>query len=284
MFVLPWGEWSYIGTTDTETHETPDDVSASPEDVRYLLRSANALFPNARLQEDDVVASWAALRPLIEDGAAGASAVSREHVILDGPGGMITVAGGKLTTYRLMAAQVVNLVVRHLPPRTPPWPADAGTDVEPLPGGESAELGPIRELGADTKLEADTIEHLLLHYGTEAAGIFNLVRQEPILRERLQEDHPAIAAEVVHAARKEMARSVADVLVRRIHVFYETRDQGATAAPRVAALLARELGWGRDVVEAQIASYRALTGRDAAPATGADVGLALRALPARGGA
>jgi glycerol-3-phosphate dehydrogenase len=283
MFVLPWGRWSYIGTTDTETSETPDEVHASPEDVRYLLRSANSRFPNARLQEQDVVATWAALRPLIEDGANGTSTVSREHIIVEGPGGMITVAGGKLTTYRLMAAQVVNRVVRHLRPRTPPWPADAGTDVEPLPGGESAELGPIRELGADTKLDADTVEHLLLHYGTEAAGIFNLVRQEPILRERLQGDHPAIGAEVVHAARKELARTVADVLVRRIHLYYETRDQGSAAAPRVAALLARELGWGRDGAETQVAAYRALTGRDPTPAAAADFSLALRALPARGG-
>lgn len=282
MFVLPWGEWSYIGTTDTETTDSPDDVHADAGDVRYLLRSANKLFPNARLQEGDVVASWAALRPLIEDGAEGASRVSREHVIVDGPGGMVTVAGGKLTTYRLMAAQVVNAVVRRLPARTPPWPADAGTDLEPLPGGESAELGPIRDLGADTKLEPETMDHLLLHYGTEAAGIFNLVRQEPILRERLQDDHPAVGAEVVHAARKELARTVADVLVRRVHLFYETRDQGSTAAPRVAALLARELGWGRDVAEAQVAAYRALTGRDGAAATAVDFGLALRALPAGG--
>jgi glycerol-3-phosphate dehydrogenase len=283
MFALPWGQWSYVGTTDTDTQESPDEVAASVEDIRYILRSANARFPNARLTEEDVIASWAGLRPLIDDGADGVSFVSREHVIVDGPGGMITIAGGKLTTYRLMAAQVVNLVVRRLPPRNPPWPADAGTDLEPLPGGEAAELGPIRELGADARLDADTVAHLLLHYGTEAAGIFNLVRQEPLLSERLQEDHPAIAAEVVHAARKEFARTVADVLVRRIHLFYETRDQGSAAAPRTAALLARELSWQRDVAEREVAAYRALTGRATAPAGTSGISLPLEALPANDG-
>ncbi len=283
MFALPWGKWTYIGTTDTDTQESPDDVAASPDDVRYLLRSANAHFPNARLSEEDVVASWAGLRPLIDDGEGGASAVSREHIISEGNGGMITIAGGKLTTYRLMAAQVVNLVVRKLPLRNPPLPADAGTDVECLPGGESSELKAIRELGSDTRLEPETLDHLLCHYGTEAAGIFNLVRHEPFLAERLQEDHPAIAAEVVHAARKEFARTVADVLVRRIHLFYETRDQGSAAAPRTAALLARELGWQRDQADREVASYRALTGRDRPPAPQPASALAFKTLPALDG-
>ena len=208
MFVLPWGVWSYIGTTDTDTAESPDEVRASSEDIRYLLRSANSRFPNAHLGEEDVVATWAGLRPLIEDGATGATAVSREHVIADGPGGMVTVAGGKLTTYRLMAAQVVDHLVRRLNNEARgEWPSDAGTELEPLPGGESASLATIRALGIDSGIDVATVEHMLRHYGTEAAGIFNLMRSEPGLADRLQPDHPAVSAEVLHAARKEFART-----------------------------------------------------------------------------
>ena len=118
-----------------------------------------------------------------------------------------------------------------------------GTELEPLPGGESASLATIRTLGIDSGVDVATVEHMLRHYGTEAAGIFNLMRSEPGLADRLQPDHPAVSAEVLHAARKEFARTVADVLVRRVHLFYETRDQGAAAAARTAELLGRELRW-----------------------------------------
>jgi glycerol-3-phosphate dehydrogenase len=282
MFILPWGAWSYIGTTDTDTAESPDEVRASSEDIRYLLRSANSRFPNAHLTEEDVVATWAALRPLIEDGAIGATAVSREHVVSDGPGGMVTVAGGKLTTYRLMASQVVDHVVKRLNTEARgAWPAEAGTDLEPLPGGESASLGTIRALGLDSGVDVATVEHMLRHYGTEAAGIFNLMRSEPGLAERLQPDHPAVAAEVLHAARKEFVRSVADVLVRRIHLFYEARDQGAAAAARTAELLGRELRWTLGEQQREVAAYRALTGRTLPPTAMPELPLTSRGLPSR---
>jgi glycerol-3-phosphate dehydrogenase len=244
MFVLPWGEWSYIGTTDTDSAESPDDVAASPDDVRYLLRSANSRFPSARLSEDDVIATWAGLRALIDDASRTPGAVSREHAIIDGPGGVVTVAGGKLTTYRAMAAEVVDRVIQRIPPRDGrPWPVESATDREALPGGETPELASIRSLGIDAGFSEQTVDHLLRHYGTEAAGLYNLARREPALAQRLHPAHPAIAAEVVHAARREFARKVEDVLVRRVHLFYETRDQGAAAARRTAELLGRELNW-----------------------------------------
>ena len=282
MFVLPWGDWSYIGTTDTDTAESPDEVRASSEDVRYLLRSANSRFPNAHLGEEDVVATWAGLRPLIEDGAIGADAVSREHVITDGPGGMVTVAGGKLTTYRLMAAEAVDHAVKRLNTEfRGSWPDRAATDTEPLPGGESATLGAIRDQGLEFGINAATVEHLLRHYGTEAAGIFNLMRSEPELAERLQPDHPAVGAEVLHAVRKEFARSIPDVLVRRIHLFFETRDQGAAAAARTAELMAGELRWTPGEQAREVAGYRALTGRTLPPTAMPELPLTLGGLSPR---
>jgi glycerol-3-phosphate dehydrogenase len=261
MFVLPWGEFSYLGTTDTDTGESPDDVRATPDDVRYILRSVNNRFPAAHLAEEDVLATWAGLRPLVADDAPRASAVSREHVVVEGPGGVVTVAGGKLTTYRTMAADVVNRIVAKVPTRDGrPWPAEAGTDREPLPGGETAELASIRSLGLDAGFGEATVEHLLRHYGTEAAGLYNLARREPALGLPLHPAHPAIAAEVVHAARREFARRVEDVLVRRIHLYYETSDRGATAARRTAELLGRELSWTSAEVDRQEAEYLATRG------------------------
>jgi len=269
MFVLPWGDWSYIGTTDTDTAESPDAVVVTPDDVRYLLRSANSRFPSARLSEDDVIATWAGLRPLIDSSARAADAVSREHAIVDGPGGVLTVAGGKLTTYRAMAAEVVDRIVQRIPPRDGrPWPAESATDREALPGGETPELASIRSLGVDAGFSERTVEHLLRHYGTEAAGLYNLARREPALAQPLHPQHPAIAAEVVHAARREFARRVEDVLVRRVHLFYETEDRGREAAPRTAELLGRELSWTTAEIVRRRDEYIALTQADSTPPPG----------------
>ncbi|MEZ4412833.1 MAG: glycerol-3-phosphate dehydrogenase [Gemmatimonadales bacterium] len=261
MFVLPWGEFSYIGTTDTDEPGPPEAAAPSEDDVHYLLRSANACFPQAHLTEEDVVSSWAGVRALIDSGEPGtASSVSREHVIRRGPGGMLTIAGGKLTTYRSMAAELVDEVAAELTRREGrPRPSRAPTDTEPLPGGEAADLDPMRQTMLDLGLGAETADHLLRHYGTEAAAICNLGRLERGLLERLHPDHPAIEAEVVHHARRELATHIDDVLVRRIHLHYETTDHGAQAAPKVAALLGRELNWDEGRVRSELAGWQPLS-------------------------
>jgi len=229
----------------------------TPDDVVYLLRSANARFPNARLGLEDVRASWAGLRPLVADrDAKRASSRSREHAIVQGAGGMITVVGGKLTTYRAMAEEVVDRAVRELRFRDGrPRPAGTRTDEEPLPGGEAADLAQFRERGLELGVAAESVEHLLRHYGTEAAGIYNLGSGERRLLRRLAPPHPAVEAEVVHAVRREMAQTVEDVLVRRIHLYYEAPDHGVQAARRVAELMARERGWDEARVEDEAAKY-----------------------------
>jgi len=257
MFVLPWGRFSYIGTTDTDSTEDPDRVEASAEDVVYLLRSANAAFPNARLSESDVVATWAGLRALIANGReVGASQVSREHLIAEGPGGMLTIAGGKLTTYRKMAAELVDEVAERLHrldgrPRVPRAP----TDQEPLPGGEVADLEPLGTPGLELGLPIETVSHLTRLYGTECAAIFNLVRERRALARPLHPEHPAIEAEVIHVTRRELAMRVDDVLVRRLHLYYETTDQGRQAARRVAELMGEELRWDGETVEREAERY-----------------------------
>ena len=237
MFVLPWGNLSYIGTTDTDSHGVSRRGHVDAEDIVYLLRSANARFPNARLGIEDVRAAWAGLRPLLAE-AGRESSRSREHAIVEGPGGMITVAGGKLTTYRSMAQEVVDRAVRELRFRDGrPRKAEARTDEEALPGGEAADLATFRERALEIGMAPDTVEHLLRHYGTESAGICNLGVGDRGLLRRVAPPHPAIEAEVIHAARREMAQRVDDVLVRRTHLYYEHAGHGVEAARRVAELM-----------------------------------------------
>jgi glycerol-3-phosphate dehydrogenase len=257
MFVLPWGTLSYIGTTDTDTGEPPDDLSVSTDDIVYLLRSANARFPSARLSLDDVRATWAGLRPLLADrDNRSASSRSREHALVQGSGGMLTVVGGKLTTYRSMSAEVVDHAMRELRHREGrKRRTEARTDEDPLPGGETADLSQFRERGLELGIPADSVDHLLRHYGTEAAGIFNLGGADRRLLRRLLEPHPSIEAEVIHAVRRELAQTVEDVLVRRFHLYYEHPDQGASVAQRVAELMGRELGWEAPQIEAETERY-----------------------------
>lgn len=269
MFALPWGAQAYVGTTDDDlaAGDSIDDVAITRDDLLYLLRSVNAEFPGAHLTSDDVIATWSGLRPLLDNRPnAQASAVSREHAIVKGKKGMWTVAGGKLTTYRSMAADVVNRVAADLKDglgRT--VSPGAATDTEPLVGGEARDLAPFREQGLALGLGRDTVRHLLRHYGAETAGILNLAERRRELLAPIHPAHPAIAAEVIHHARRELAHTVSDVLVRRVHLFYETADRGRAAADAVAQLLGAELRWDEGRVATEAQRYRTLALADPIP-------------------
>lgn len=258
MFVLPWGDFSIIGTTDTDVREILDEPLADADDVTYLLRSANAYFPNARLSPDDVVAAWAGYRPLLDvPGAVSTAAVPREHRIVEGASGLVTIAGGKLTTYRSMAAEVVDVVARRLRAVDGrPLARSAATGSEPLPGGEVADLGLLTRDLLEEGLDEELATALVGRYGSEAVAVANLVRREPALSERLVHGLPVIAAEVVHQARREMAMTVADVMMRRTHLYHTHPGQAADAAAKVGRLLQRELGWSETTEEAQAQAYR----------------------------
>jgi glycerol-3-phosphate dehydrogenase len=258
MFVLPWGDLSIIGTTDTDITEVLDEPLADAADITYLLRSANAYFPNARLNSDDVVAAWAGYRPLLDvPGTTSTAAVPREHRIVEGASGLITIAGGKLTTYRSMAAEVVDLVARRL--RAVDGRSlvrHAATGTEPLPGGEVADLGLLARDLKDEGFDDGLARALVGRYGSEAAAVANLVRREPTLGERIVPGLPVIAADVVHQARREMAMTVADVMIRRTHLYHTHTGQATDAASTVARLLGRELGWSEATADEQAQAYR----------------------------
>ena len=259
MFVLPWGDVTVVGTTDTDYEGDPGAVAPTADDITYLLRSANALFPDARLAPADVLAAWAGLRPLLKNGGAAATAaVPREHRIIESPSGLVTITGGKLTTYRSMAAELVDLVgmrLHRLDGRS--IPARAPTAEEPLPGGEVADLELlVRELVKE-RLSEDAARHLVDSYGTEAMAVANLAFRDTPLAEPLASGVAVLRAEVVHQARREMSLSVADVMVRRTHLFRRHPGQGAELTPVVAGLLGRELGWDAAREAASLAGYLA---------------------------
>ena len=240
MFILPWEQWTYIGTTDTDSTGDPESVTADRNDLVYLLRSANAMYPGARLTEEDVVASWAGLRPLFASNPARSPAqVPREHHIVRGSRGMLTIAGGKLTTFRVMARDTVDRAVRELGERRPDGRTLSRST--PFPGGEAAVTEGFRPQGIELGLSEATVTHLLKQYGAETPALFGLCRQHPELRASLHPEHPAIAAQVVFARQREFACTEADVLERRIHFTTETRDHGTAARDAVRALLARGL-------------------------------------------
>jgi glycerol-3-phosphate dehydrogenase len=268
MFVLPWADsdQSYIGTTDTDEDVSPDEVRATAEDVIYLLRSANAFFPQARLSPNDVVATWAGLRALLRpDGNLAPSLVSREHRIVESASGLLTIAGGKLTTHRVMAQQLVDRVAVRLRaldgrPRAPRPP----THRLPLPGGETADLEGLIKAAVQRGASDATARHLVGTYGSEAAAVLNLVDKDRALGGRIVAGRPELWAEVIHAVEREMAVGLSDVLVRRLHLFYKTRDQAVPASSAVADRLAAVLGWDKERRGEELAAYLQLVKRSRA--------------------
>ncbi len=256
MFALPWGDLSYVGTTDTDADASPDALRVTAADVTYLLRSANAAFPDAHLTSNDVVSAWVGLRPLLREDHAHPSQVSREHRVLESPHGLISIAGGKLTTYRVMARDVVDRVAARLHELDGrPLPPRAQTDRQPLPGGEAAELEVLVEAARARGASETTARHLVAYYGSEAAAVLNLVDRDRPLGEPIVAGRPEIWAEVTYGVEREMAVRLQDILIRRLHLFYEVPDQAQSVVPRVAARMKQLLGWDQTREAEELRDY-----------------------------
>jgi glycerol-3-phosphate dehydrogenase len=254
VFVVPWaadeapgpvgpGRYTYVGTTDTDYDGPLDDPPCTAADVEYLLAAVNA-WTSAGLSPSDVTGSWAGLRPLISGAPSARTAdLSRRHTVIRAANGLITVTGGKLTTYRRMAADTVDAVLQQLGER------------------RSRRLSPTRRLrllGAPTAGDAATPRgHLHGRYGTEAADVLELCRVAPDLAEPLVPELPYIGAEAVFAARHETAGTVGDVLARRTRALSLHREAAAAAAPIVGRLIAAELGWDEAETAQQVARFEA---------------------------
>ncbi|MBW2732774.1 MAG: glycerol-3-phosphate dehydrogenase/oxidase [Deltaproteobacteria bacterium] len=262
LFILPYHERTVIGTTDTDSHEDPGALQASGEDVRYLLATAHAYFPASKLTPEDVISNWIGVRPLLQEEDEGApSSVSREHKIHVRSDNLVVIAGGKLTTYRRMAAECLDQAERPIIMAGGPIPRGKGlTSSLPLPGSVGLEADHdlskmIADLGREVG-DAAVGEHLALTYGVRARQVIDLATDE--LCKRVDAELPFIWAEIIFAARFELACALEDVLKRRTHIFYRSRDQGLSIAARVSELLAQELGWDDVERREQLNAYQAL--------------------------
>ncbi len=258
MFMIPWGTLTYIGTTETECEQRPDEVRADADDVIYLLRSINAYFPEARLTFDDVLATWAGVRPLLRKAESeDPNAVSREHTILESGTGLVSIVGGKLTTYRKMAAQAVDVVSRRLRALDGrPLPPRALTDRRPLPGGEMQDLEVLINSTEAEGLPRAVATHLVHTYGSETPAVTRLAQSDPAMADPVVDGHPTLWAELVHAIRREMTITLGDLLIRRTHLFYAAPAQALERAPDIAQLAVREMGWDEARRAAELDAYK----------------------------
>jgi glycerol-3-phosphate dehydrogenase len=269
-FVVPWSGRYLIGTTDTRYDGDLDDVVATDEEVDYLIAATNRLIPDAELTPAQVLYTYAGVRPLPvgggRDGEEGA--ITRNHVIHDhasgGPGpanpeGLLSIVGGKITTYRRLAEETVDAVVKKLDRRAP----KCRTHEIPLPGGTAYPFSGFRErFRASSGLSVESADRLLRIYGTRAAEVLDVAAAVPALREPFDSETGALGAEVLFALGSELAETLTDVVQRRTLVGYGP-DVGLEAIEAAAAIAVRHAGWSEeraarevDVFHARVAALR----------------------------
>jgi glycerol-3-phosphate dehydrogenase len=237
LFAIPWGAHTIIGTTDTDFPGEPDAAAPNENDLEYLFETANWFFPAAKLTAADVVSSYAGLRPLVaSDNQGNPSAVSREEEIFESPSGLITLAGGKLTTYRWVAAEVIRLVRRRLGTPRRVRRRSSPTAQKPLPGGWASDPARIvRELisGDGSGLSPEQIDHLARRYGSRTSEVVGLLRDDSDLKQMLVQGMPDIWAEAAFAVKSEMAVCSDDILFRRTHVALKKPPESSQVAEKI---------------------------------------------------
>jgi glycerol-3-phosphate dehydrogenase len=258
LFALPAGTHSIIGTTETPADAPPGEIRAHMSDVRYLLETANHYFPAAQLTEDDVISAWAGIRPLaMPTHGESAGSASREHALTWSDHGVLTVSGGKLTTYRPVAAQVVEAAAERIG-RTV---RHSITDEAPLPGGDITSLEAEVAAATEASGAADVGRHLASSHGSDWRIVWGVAAREATLAERIVPELPYLKAEIPYTVRHEMACTLGDILIRRTHIAFETRDHGVGVASAVARIAAGTAGWSEEDIAHQLANYRAEVAR-----------------------
>ncbi len=267
LFAIPWGDRTYCGTTDTDDSGRPEEVRATRADVQYMLAAMANYFPGCQLEEADVLSTWAGLRPLVAPSPAerlSASQVSREHSIVVSSRGLVTVAGGKLTTYRKMAAEVVDKAQGVLRQRgyvaggkRPP------TKKRPLPGRWEGSGDPVVAVvqASQGRMTRDVARGLVEVYGAGATGVAERVARDASLGALLSASPATILAQVDHAVEAELAATLCDFFVRRTQIFFRDVHQGLEALPVVAERMQKICGWDDARRRHEEARYRAEVAR-----------------------
>jgi glycerol-3-phosphate dehydrogenase len=255
MYAVPWHHTCLVGTTDTDYSGDLDQIHAAADEVDWILASVNRAFPAVKLQRGDIISTFAGARPLVSSGAGKAYRASREHQITTSRSGLLSIVGGKLTTHRAMAKEVVDLVAGQLQ-----HTAACTTDRTPL----DARLVTANDVAtwvehahaAAVNLDDESIQHLVTTYGAQSLSILELAHQQPVLQRRIAPALPYLYAEIPYAIHHEMTCTLSDLLVRRMHLIHEDRTQGLAHAEGIAQLMAQELQWNTDEIAAQVTAYR----------------------------
>jgi glycerol-3-phosphate dehydrogenase len=254
LFVIPWGRHWIIGTTDTDWSLNKSHPSASSSDIDYVLEHVNSVLTSP-LTREDVEGVYAGLRPLLTGESESTSKLSREHVVGHPVPGLVVVAGGKYTTYRVMAADAVDEAARSMDARVP----DSCTDQIPLTGAEGyrALWNQRRALAVSAGVHVARVEHMLNRYGSNVHDLLAMLRADPSLAEPLPGADDYLRVEAWYAVTHEGARHLEDVLARRTRISIEAWDRGVAAADPVARLMAKELDWDEEQTVREIEHYRA---------------------------
>jgi glycerol-3-phosphate dehydrogenase len=253
LFVIPWGRHWIIGTTDTDWELDKAHPAASAADIEYLLEHVNAVLEQP-LTPADVEGVYAGLRPLLSGESESTSKLSREHAVAHSVPGLVVIAGGKYTTYRVMAKDAVDAAVHGLDAKVP----ESVTDRIPLLGadGYTALKNSTHVLARRYGVHEARIQHLLNRYGSLIHEVLDLVVADPKLGEPLGGAPDYLRAEVVYAASHEGARHLDDILARRTRISIETFDRGISSVEEAARLVAPVLDWSEEQVQREVEHYR----------------------------
>ena len=252
LFVIPSANHWIVGTTDSDWHLNRAHPAATHRDITYLITTLNEVLADP-LTTDDVVGVYVGLRPLLAGDSEKTSKLSREHAVTCSTSGLVSIAGGKYTTYRVMAADTIDAVGVDQGLDLP----KSSTDQVPLIGSERylqlrAQISEIAEMSG---VLPTTVEHLLSRQGDRIYEVLDLIEEDVSLAELIDPHLPYVLAEVVHAVRFEAALHLEDVLTRRTRLSIESPDRGTNSALRVAELMARELNWDRNKLESEVGHY-----------------------------
>jgi glycerol-3-phosphate dehydrogenase len=262
LFLIPWGDKWIVGTTDTPYEGDRAEPCATKEDVQYILDQANRVL-EPKLRAEDIIGVYAGLRPLVANNkSATTTKLSREHTVDRPAAGFVSIAGGKYTTYRVMAKDVVDRAVIELRRLT----QESVTEKLPLVGADGyfALEQQKERIAQESGVDVATVTHLLNRHGSLISEILDLLKSQPKLAGKLDSDLPYIKAEIVYAASHEGARSVDDVISRRTRLSFEAVNHGVHLADEIATLIAPVLGWTAKERKESVAQYTELVEREIA--------------------
>jgi len=253
LFIIPWGNEWLLGTTDTDYTGDREYPLADSVDIDYILNEANkVLLP--KIRREQIISTYAGLRPLVSPAKdSSTTKISREHTVDHPLKGFVSIAGGKYTTYRVMAADAVDAAVKDLDRKVPKSP----TKTIPIIGaaGYKMLIKQIASLAQSYSVSTACVERMLNRYGSLVSDIFQMIAKDPSLAVEVEPGSGYIKAEVLYAATHEGARTLVDVLARRLRLVMEHADHGLSVARELAELIAPTLGWSDDDINREVTNF-----------------------------